>query len=296
MKRNLEKYPEPVHRHLEYLECCPCCESAEVELVSDSHDIWLCRQCLVFYTNPRPSQEFIISNYSEGGHYRAFEPYDRWDRMWAKRVRRVTGRVPSGRLLDVGAGIGTPLHQFQQKGFQVEGTEISAEAVEKARSLYGIELRRGYVEEMDFPDESFDAVTMWHVFEHLPAPGRTLAWLRGKLAPGGYVFIAVPNNSYWRVIHKPAFWFGSRARRRELVIPAVNYSAGFSEIHVIHYTPASLRRLMEIYGFEVVDLSIDHTTLYPSPIKTVKEALRDFVARRFHIYTHNCLFLCARKI
>ncbi len=77
----------------------------------------------------------------------------------------------AGRLLDVGAGLGTFLAQARQDGWAVEGTEVSETAVSYALERYGIVLHRGQVEQMDLGSGSYDIITLWHVLEHRPFAG-----------------------------------------------------------------------------------------------------------------------------
>jgi 2-polyprenyl-3-methyl-5-hydroxy-6-metoxy-1,4-benzoquinol methylase len=203
--------------------------------------------------------------------------------------------VQSGRLLDVGAGVGTQLHLMKEKGFDVVGTEISIEAIEKCKSLFNIELLEGYVEDLSFEDEQFDLITMWHVFEHLPYPGNTLEYLTKKLKKGGWIFIAVPNNSFHRLMAKPKYYFKPRKERLEALIGNVPYEKTFSEIHLIHFTPSSLINILEKKGYLIEELSLDNISLRPGLVKDMKYAVRNIIARKFHFYAHKALFICARK-
>ncbi len=158
----------------ETLTSCPGCNGGQIIEESSHNKIFFCKQCLLYFTNPRLTQEFIHENYSYGGYYKNFSPDEKWEGMWKRRTKRLLMRITSGKILDIGSGIGTFLSVLHKFGFDCVGTEISTEAVEKAKQLYGIDLICGYVEDMNFKDESFDIITMWHVFEHLPYPGRCL--------------------------------------------------------------------------------------------------------------------------
>jgi 2-polyprenyl-3-methyl-5-hydroxy-6-metoxy-1,4-benzoquinol methylase len=74
--------------------------------------------------------------------------------------------VQKGRVLDLGAGIGAFLNAMKQRGWEITGIEPDAGARQQARHLFGIDLREtGFLNEL--PAGSFDAITLWHVLEHV---------------------------------------------------------------------------------------------------------------------------------
>ncbi len=98
-----------------------------------------------------------------------------------------------GRLLDVGAGSGWLVAHMRELGWDAEGIDFDARAIEAA-TRRGVTVRPGGLPEQRFPDASFDAVTMSHCIEHVHEP---LGWLeeaRRVLKPDGRLAIATPNN------------------------------------------------------------------------------------------------------
>ncbi len=280
----------------EILDHCPSCSSNDIKELSTRNELFSCNSCGLLFTNPRPTQDFVEANYCGGEYYKNFAPDDNWYRMWERRVKRITKRATPGKVLDVGAGIGTSLNMLKQKKFDITGTEISTEAIDRAKELYQIDLIQGYVEDQSLEDQSCDVITMWHVFEHLPFPGRTLHFLSKKIRQGGLIFIAVPNNTTTRLFLKPKTWFMDHNEKLEQLIEPVPYEKTFSEIHLIHYTPQSLRAILEREHFEIVEMSLDNISLSPGPFKDFKYMIRNFLARTFGLFAHKALFVCARKL
>lgn len=280
----------------ERLTFCPACNSHQIVQESIKNKLFSCKNCLIYFTNPRPLQDFIVETYSFGGYYKNFQPDTNWEGMWKRRAERVLNRIQNGRILDIGSGIGTFLYMCRKFGFECVGTEISTEAIVRAKELYNLNLQCGLTEDLEFVNNTFDAITLWHVFEHLPHPGKTLQYLHEKLKKGGYLFIAVPNNSYWKMFHSPFFLLSSKQRKLEALIPPISYENHFKEIHLIHFSPKSLRRVVEMRGFELKELTMDNISLSPGKIKDFKYWMRNILAAHLRIHAHEALFLCAQKI
>ena len=72
------------------------------------------------------------------------------------------------------------------------GIEPDKSAREKALQLYGIHLQEA--EKIDsLPPETFDAITLWHVLEHVHELHKYVEQLKNLLSKDGKLFIAVPN-------------------------------------------------------------------------------------------------------
>ncbi len=131
----------------------------------------------------------------------------KWERIfgrllsWIGPLREVGGRSvmwlrgeQRGRLLDVGCGEGSFLANMQTLGWQVTGVEPDSDAARNAREQTGLhDVRSGSLEDVQLEQNSFDAVTLVHVLEHLPDPAQTLrqCWL--LLRRGGQLVITTPN-------------------------------------------------------------------------------------------------------
>jgi 2-polyprenyl-3-methyl-5-hydroxy-6-metoxy-1,4-benzoquinol methylase len=102
--------------------------------------------------------------------------------------------LEGGQLLDVGCGSGEWLLTMRGLGWRVQGVDFDAKAAELAESQ-GLNVRAGSVEQQEYPDGTFDAVTLNHVIEHVPDPLGTLAECARILKPGGQVVVATPNNA-----------------------------------------------------------------------------------------------------
>ena len=102
--------------------------------------------------------------------------------------------MPQGRLLDVGCGSGEWLLAMRELGWQVEGIDSDEEAANVARQR-GLGVRCGSLEQQSFSNDSFDAVTLNHVIEHVPDPIQTLIECGRILKRGGKLVICTPNST-----------------------------------------------------------------------------------------------------
>jgi SAM-dependent methyltransferase len=154
-----------------------------------------------------------------------------------KRLALVTGADGAGgagRLLDVGAGRGRFVAEARAAGWDADGIEPSLRGVEGARTL-GVELARAGIEDAAVRARSLDAVTLWHVLEHLDAPGPALERIAAWLRPGGLLLVGVPN------LGSVQAWLGG-ARWYHLDVPR----------HRTHFTVDGLHALLRASGLEPV--------------------------------------------
>lgn len=267
----------------EVVEVCDVCGGRSFVSRDNEAAIVECRACGYRFVNPRPSQAEIAAAYSDE-HF-----YDGWleddagrQRMWRKRLRVVERRADGRRILDVGAGIGTFLWLAQQRGFQVVGSEVSESARQLARRRYGLDLLYGQAEQLRLGPASFDVITLWHVLEHVPSPTALLQVCHTALKPGGALVIALPNDSDG-VMLPNAIKGKALAMLGKSHPPRPRYQRLMpgSEIHLSHFTPAVLKRLLDKTGFTLRWLSVDDH--YPDP--SWKTDLRVAAYRLFHRLT-----------
>jgi 2-polyprenyl-3-methyl-5-hydroxy-6-metoxy-1,4-benzoquinol methylase len=116
--------------------------------------------------------------------------------------------LPLGRILDVGCGNGNRLVSFQKLGWDAEGQEVDPNAASEARNVSGVPVHLGPLEEVGFPDASFDVVTGSHVIEHAYDPVSLLKECRRILRPEGILVITTPNGESYGHGRFRASWRG----------------------------------------------------------------------------------------
>jgi SAM-dependent methyltransferase len=131
----------------------------------------------------------------------------------ARLVCRNTGIRKGGQLLDIGAGTGYFAATMVSRGWNVVAIEKNEHARDLAKRTFGLELRPAEALYSDMTHNSFDAVTLWHVMEHLEHLNET--WERiGSLLKEQWAAYDVPR-------------------------------------HLWHFTPSAIGRLASNHGFKL---------------------------------------------
>lgn len=215
-------------------------------VTGDRFEVRRCRDCGLALTHPAPSGA-AAARYYPDAYYGAAEekrftgPVEAAQRLlYRGRVRRVERWCgsPPGRVLDVGCGRGFLLDAFRRRGWAVEGTELSRTSSRHAREVLGLPVHLGPLESLDLPSGAYDAVTLWHVLEHVPDPAALLGEVRRLLRPGGVLLVGAPNFGSPEARATGPGWF-------HLDVPR----------HLAHFTPDTLRAALEGAGLAVVDAS-----------------------------------------
>lgn len=126
-----------------------------------------------------------------------------------------------GRLLEIGCGDGGFLQAAASRGWEAVGLDFDENAVRQANSRPGVSARAQELSEANYPPNSFDAIVMNNVIEHIWNPVETLSRCRKLLRHGGRLIMITPNVSsaghrifgrHWRGLEPPRHLFLYDAR------------------------------------------------------------------------------------
>ncbi len=179
---------------------CPLCGSAGIRPWRPGHPAVLkCGGCGSGWVAAPPAPADLEAGYQEA-YYQAgsgarFLPVVEAAVLALKwlRYRAVAARVAApGSFLDVGCGRGDLLQVFHRRGWRVLGTPVSRTAAAAARGR-GLEVRLGDLPALGLPRQEFDAITFFHVLEHLPDPGAHLREAHACMKDDGLLVVEVPN-------------------------------------------------------------------------------------------------------
>jgi 2-polyprenyl-3-methyl-5-hydroxy-6-metoxy-1,4-benzoquinol methylase len=236
-----------------HYDTCPSCGSAKLEpaltaadyTVSDKEFLILtCENCQLRFTQDAPDAASIGRYYrsddyishtdtSEGLVNRLYHLARKQTLSGKCRLIQAASRLDKGSLLDIGAGTGAFAAFMKQNGWEVTGLEPDESAREKASSQHGIGLfpaERLY----ELEAESFDAITLWHVLEHVHTLHPYLEQLKKLLKREGRIFIAVPNYTSWDARTYGSYWAAYDVPR-----------------HLYHFSPDAMEDLLAMHGLKL---------------------------------------------
>ena len=104
---------------------------------------------------------------------------------------------PDGKVIGtVGCGRAATEAQLVREGREVHGVDVSAEAMEVAKTRLTSARVIEPGDETPFEENSLDGLILADVLEHMPLAWNRLKSLVRAVKPGGWVVISVPNNRY----------------------------------------------------------------------------------------------------
>jgi len=232
---------------------CPVCGSAgisEVFKVKDnsvSHQyfyIYHCSNCQVRFTQNPPSETSIGDYYksedyishtdtSKGLINRLYRMVRNFSINQKKKlVKKATG-LKNGNLLDVGSGTGYFAAAMHKDGWQVTALEPDEGARKVAIDQHSLSLLP--VEELfNLAGNKFDAITLWHVLEHVHDVKKYISTFKKLLTDNGKLFIAVPNYTSHDAKKYGRHWAAYDVPR-----------------HLYHFTPHTIKLLMKDAGLKI---------------------------------------------
>lgn len=257
---------------------CRLCDAVAVPYASciyrykgQTFDLVKCPKCGVVFVSPFPDKQtvrefytddYFREDYSFGiveGDYLASEAVriDEYRRILSKIARLTDGR----KLLEVGCAAGGFLKEARSQGWMVTGVDISEWAVKTAKERFGLDVRLGSLEEMNFPDASFDAIFFGDLLEHLHHPLSFISEVARIVKPrdiGGVVVAKVPtyiNSFYFRWLKN--FSKISRLNKSKGNLSAIlklsDTAPKLPPYHLFEHNPQTVRNIFSLGGLEVFE-------------------------------------------
>jgi len=234
---------------------CPGCDSSSVKFVLDTKDysisgrsfsIWECANCTLRFTQDVPdsasigpyykSENYISHTNTSMGFVNRLYQIVRKKTLRQKRrlICKTTGKQ-RGTLLDVGSGTGAFVNEMKQNGWEVTGLEPDEDARRVAKESFHCELKSTDVL-LSLPENAFDAITLWHVLEHVHDLKNYLHQFKKLLKPDGRLVIAVPNYTSFDASVYRQYWAAYDVPR-----------------HLYHFSPLSMKLLVHKNGMRIIE-------------------------------------------
>lgn len=114
-----------------------------------------------------------------------------------ERIFSMLNGVAGSMSLDVGCGPGIMAEYFLNRGYEYHGVDISEKMIIESKRLYGsmpsASFSVGKIENLDYPDETFDVVSCMGVVEYIDNDQIALKELSRVAKRGGTIIISLPN-------------------------------------------------------------------------------------------------------
>ena len=199
----------------------------------------ICNSCQHVYVETLLSEDELSDYYRSRDSHHTSEIKTTWDYSESKRslvyrplLDRIGALTPPGRLLDIGCSNGSFVSAACRAGWDGCGVELETKSYELAQAR-GVNVYNAELSDLAFPADSFSAVTMWQVIEHVHSPRSLIAEIARILEPGGILALSTPNvkGIGWRLLRS-------------------EWGAVEPQVHLHLFHPAGLARVINDCGLE----------------------------------------------
>lgn len=253
---------------LRYVSCSACDSSERLvigkpcnilpkikHIISSWQDVYIvqCKQCGFYYTNPMLIwTDYDLNNLYDSEYFP--EPNDWW---LAKRGHDACSRLSllakymncsKPIFLDIGCGEGHVMERAIERGWHTFGLDPSMVLVSRAREHLGklATIHIEALEENTLPPNSFNAIYMDSVLEHLTDLQAAVQALHLLLKKGGVAYVLVPNEDRLAYVSiKILLWLKHRQRETPKMSPLS------SPYHLVGFNKRSFRYLFTKNGFVI---------------------------------------------
>jgi SAM-dependent methyltransferase len=223
-------------------QCHLCGETVCTPIMRENKwEYFRCDSCGLVFLHPQPSAAFLRDHYDQ---YLPVVPemVEAWRQLmkpvYSRSAALIEARISTpGKLLDVGCGFGFFAALMAERGWQVEGLEISGVGRDYARTVLGLEVSPQPLPRPEWPEASFDVISLFYVIEHLAEPITILKEVYRLLRPGGILVLRWPHTT--PIVKLLGPW----ARSLRL------YQA---PSHLFDFSPQTIHRLVAEVGFQEI--------------------------------------------
>jgi 2-polyprenyl-3-methyl-5-hydroxy-6-metoxy-1,4-benzoquinol methylase len=204
-----------------------------------------CLSCGFKFTNPRP-EDSIIGKYYKSESYISHSNTRKGlistlyhlvrNYTLKKKLKLVSKHVSRGTIIDFGCGTGMFLKTCLDAGWKTYGMEPDGGA-RKIASENQVETFSGIKDlGTGLGNQKVDAITLWHVLEHVNNLEEALGFFHSSLNPNGVLVIAVPNYLSYDASYYKEFWAAYDVPR-----------------HLYHFDISTITLLLKNNGFKLIE-------------------------------------------
>lgn len=235
------------------VDSCPVCSSnnfihfGNAKDYTVSHETFSlkeCATCHLVVTSPRPDDHQLAKYYDSPEYIshtaKATSIFDKLYEItrelaldWKLTLVKEFVNTPDPILLDYGCGTGYFLKKMQKNGFNIAGVEPSLTARTNAEKITNSQIAT----KIEQVSTAFDAITLWHVLEHVNDLNQLVSQLKQHLKRDGTLFIAVPNHRSADAKKYGMTWAGYDVPR-----------------HLWHFEQNTMTQLLKKHNLSIVEM------------------------------------------
>ncbi|OGV51479.1 MAG: hypothetical protein A2X49_17000 [Lentisphaerae bacterium GWF2_52_8] len=199
----------------------------------------------------------VLSEEAAVALFKYFTPADRQLKALA-----LLEREPFKNLLDIGCYSGQFLNEVIKKRPEAKciGVDSYEDNIRIAKLLHperADDFLKMSAYSLDFPDASFDVITMLEVIEHLDRPVDALREINRALRPSGILVISTPNacsasNVFSSIVTGYRNFINRILSRPQKISDMIFFENVPWNRHVQEYHPAALATVLKVNGFEII--------------------------------------------
>ena len=162
------------------------------------------------------------------------------------------------KILDVGCGTGAVLQDLKKNGYDVFGIDSSDQAIFYCIQK-GLNVKKGDATNLGYEKDTFDAVMLLDVIEHLEDDKSAVAEAYKVLKPGGIAIITVPAHKFLWSYHDVSLHHKRRYNKKQLMsLFGTEWKIEvFSWLHALTFLPAFIiRSAKSFFGFEAKESDV----------------------------------------
>ena len=221
------------------MDACPICDGVQTAFYArqDGYDFVVCRTCAFVFLFPMPDATALAAVYDDDAF--GLGRYPKAKSRRRRATMRALGLWPHffGKdAIDVGCGGGFVAEAMRRLGARAVGLDISPGSIAYARAAFPkVRFFEETFEAFLERGETFDFIHSSEVIEHIGDVKGYMAFLAGIARPGAKVFLTTPDIGHATVPEDVTAW--------DMFSPPR---------HVQLFTEATLTRLFDTYGFDIV--------------------------------------------
>jgi 2-polyprenyl-3-methyl-5-hydroxy-6-metoxy-1,4-benzoquinol methylase len=232
---------------------CPLCQERKLRSFLSCKDYTVshetfhlekCANCGFVLTNPQPEEKDLARYYQSDAYIshsnkslsiidQAYKVSRNFTLKWKYKLIQKHSLYKPVSILDYGCGTGAFLQECKKHQVKIVGVEPSSVARSIARQTTSTEI----YEDLTQVNQKVDAITQWHVLEHVTDLHGTLEALKTRLDENGTMFIAVPNHQSSDAKQYREHWAGYDVPR-----------------HLWHFSRETMKRLLTTHHLNLVNV------------------------------------------